>query len=225
MLHSNQIRNGIFFPDFKTSELERKLFEEFERLLRNAGFRYLSIPSLVMKDTYVKQEVVSWDKVFKINEEFALAGSAEQGILEYFKDSQVESMGIYAKNQCFRAEENYEGFKRLREFIKLEQYIFCEEKDYKEKFDLVLNLALDFLRYFSIKHRVINVTDRDPGYHLLKYDIEVYTKTYDWIETHSCSYFGTEQTKRFNITGATHTISNTGIASPRILIPFLEREI
>ena len=55
-----------------------------------------------------------------------------------------------------------------------------------------------------------------------KYDIEVKTKQYGWMETHSCTYFGEEQSKRFEITGATHTISNTGIASPRILIPFIE---
>ena len=76
----------------------------------------------------------------------------------------------------------------------------------------------------DIKYRVVDVTDRDPGYHIKKYDIEIETKQFGWMETHSCSYFGTEQSKRFNITGANHTISNTGIASPRILIPFIEDE-
>ena len=60
-------------------------------------------------------------------------------------------------------------------------------------------------------------------HHVLKKDIEVLTTTYGWMETHSCTYFGEEQTKRFGITGLTHTISNTGVASPRILVPLLER--
>ena len=49
------------------------------------------------------------------------------------------------------------------------------------------------------------------------------THQYGWLETHSCTYFKDEQTKRLGISGGLHTISNTGIASPRILVPFIER--
>ena len=67
------------------------------------------------------------------------------------------------------------------------------------------------------------MTEKDEGYHLEKKDVEVLTETYGWMETHSCSYFGHEQTRRFDIGGGMTTISNTAIASPRILVPFLER--
>lgn len=67
--------------------------------------------------------------------------------------------------------------------------------------------------------------DTDEGYHHVKYDIEVKTEQYGWMETHSCSYFADEQVKRFGIEGGVHTISNTGLASPRVLIPFIEAEI
>ena len=86
----------------------------------------------------------------------------------------------------------------------------------------MLTNATSFLDKHNIEYRVVNVTKIDYGYHIKKYDIEVKTKQYGWLETHSCSYFDEEQSKRFGITGATHTISNTGIASPRILIPFIE---
>ena len=88
----------------------------------------------------------------------------------------------------------------------------------------MLDNSTNFLKDYSIKHRIVNVTNIDPGYHIKKYDIEIFSKNSGWVETHSCSYFGEEQTKRFNISGATHTISNTGIATPRILIPFIEDE-
>jgi len=117
--------------------------------------------------------------------------------------------------------------KRLREFLKLEQFVFTTEPYAAKNFDLILELATNFLNDHGIEHRVVEVTTRDEGYHVKKVDVEVMTKTYGWMETHSCSYFGTEQTKRFNITHPMVkeivTLSNTGIASPRILIPFLER--
>jgi seryl-tRNA synthetase len=225
-LSDRAIRNGVFFPNAKDSELERRLFNEFEEMLRNQGFHYLSVPSLITKETYDRQDVIPWEKVFRIDENFALAGSAEQGILELYTNSRVDSTQLlYAKNQCFRAEKGYEGWKRLREFIKLEQFVFTTKHSVDEYFDLLLTNATEFLDQHEIEHRVVDVTSRDPGYHIKKYDVEVLTKTYGWMETHSCSYFGTEQSRRFDITGiANHTISNTGIASPRILVPFLERE-
>ena len=50
---------------------------------------------------------------------------------------------------------------------------------------------------YNIEYRVVDVTKLDFGYHVKKYDIEVKTKQYGWLETHSCSYFGEEQSKRF----------------------------
>ena len=219
----NLVRNGVFFPDFETSFLENNLFKDYEYRLIKEGFYYLSIPSLITKDTYERQAMIPWEKVFKIDDNFALAGSAEQGILELFKGLEVEECAIYAKNQCFRSEPSYNGLKHLREFIKLEQFVFCRENDTDYYFDKILGLAISFLKDNDIEYRVVDVTKRDPGYHKSKFDIEVKTKTYGWMETHSCSSFGEEQTRRFDITGATHTLSNTGIASPRILVPFLER--
>lgn len=224
------IRNGVFFPDERTSALERRLFHDMEERLREAKFTYLSVPSLVTKDTYDRQGTIPWEKVFRIDEEFALAGSAEQGILEMFKGQELRypHLRFYAKNQCFRAEKSYEGMKRLREFLKLEQFVFTTPAYAEKAFDLILELSTDFLNDHGIEHRVVDVTTRDEGYHIKKVDVEVMTKTYGWMETHSCSYFGTEQTKRFDISHPMMkeivTLSNTGIASPRILIPFLGRE-
>lgn len=219
----SMVRNAVFFPTTQVSNLERALFLQFEEDLKKGGFIYHSIPSLVTKDTIERQGMISWEKVFKIDDNFALAGSAEQGILEQFKGASVYHHRIYAKNQCFRNEPEYEGLKRLREFQKIEQFVFCEDWAVKSNLEIILSTAQQFLTRHNIKYRTVNVTTRDPGYHVLKYDIEILTDTYGWMETHSCSYFGEEQTKRFNITGATHTLSNTGIASPRILVPFLER--
>lgn len=220
------IRNGVFFPNHKTSMLEADLFRDMETILRFNGFQLLSVPSIVTKETYERQGTIPWERVFRLNDDLALAGSAEQGILEMFTGKTVNKLSkFYAKNQCFRNESKpYEGLKRLREFTKMEQFIFCPEDRHKEMFDLSLNIALNFLRSHNIECRTVDTTKTDEGIHLKKVDVEVYTKTYGWLETHSCSYFGHEQTRRFDIQGGMTTISNTAIASPRILVPFLERE-
>jgi seryl-tRNA synthetase len=113
--------------------------------------------------------------------------------------------------------------KRLREFVKLEQFVFCYPGSADRYFQVILDLSTNFLKDHGIQHRIVDVTERDEGYHYKKYDVEVFTHTYGWMETHSCSSFGYEQALRFDITGNVVTLSNTGIASPRILVPFLER--
>ncbi len=154
--------------------------------------------------------------------EGCLAGSAEQGILERFTNQKVEPRLIYAKNQCFRNEMHYEGLFKVQEFIKVEQYCFATKETWEERFDFLLESATSFLKKLDVEFRIVDMTKKDPGYHIKKYDIEIKTNAFGWMESHSCSYFGEEQSKRFGITGATHTLSNTGIASPRILIPFIE---
>ena len=108
-------------------------------------------------------------------------------------------------------------------FKKIEHFCFCKPENAEKYFQELLKNSTDFLEKYNIEYRIVDKTKTDEGYHLKKYDIEVKTKKYGWLETHSCTYFGDEQTKRLNITGNLHTISNTGIASPRILIPFIEK--
>jgi len=218
-----KVESGVYNLGFELSLLEKKLFIEFEDMLDGKGFRYLSIPSLTRWNNFERQSIEDIFKSLSVDHIHNLSGSAEQGILQYFSDSIVELQLIYSKNQCFRHENyGYEGLKRCKEFVKLEQFCFCNDYDWKENFDLLLTNATSFLNKYNIEFRVVDVSKLDLGYHIKKYDIEVKTKQYGWMETHSCTYFGEEQSKRFGITGATHTISNTGIASPRILIPFIE---
>lgn len=217
-----QIINGVFRPSLELSELERSLFLEFEQTLREKEFKYLAVPEAVTTEAFYRQDVAADAHAYWLDGHHMLNGSAEQGILDHFADTSVDQMKIYSFTHCFRREMNLEGLVRLKEFKKLEQFVFTGYHEWEDAFELVLNNATDFLTKHSIEHRVVDVTKRDMGYHKLKLDIEIKTKL-GWVESHSCTYFGEEQTQRLGITGATHTISNTGIASPRILIPFIER--
>jgi seryl-tRNA synthetase len=221
------VRDGVFFPTQRVGNLERELFRMVADVLKLHDFQYLSVPSTITRDTIERQGVVAWEHILRLSDTHGLAGSAEQGILEMFKGQRVggknSQLRVFADNQCFRNEREYVGFKYLREFRKLEQFVFCDSTNWEENFELVMKIAKSPLILHGIEYRVVDVTNRDPGYHKLKKDIEVFTAAYGWLETHSCTYFGEEQTKRFEVTGLTHTISNTGLASPRILVPFLEQ--
>lgn len=218
------VTHGIYRPSFKLSLFERNLFRNFEDRLIQKGFKYLGVPEAVRTETFYRQDVASNEQAYWLDGNHMLNGSAEQGILDHFADSKVDPMRIYAFTHCFRREPDLAGLVRLKEFKKLEQFIFTGYHEWEDDFELVLNNATEFLKDFGVEYRIVDVTNRDPGYHKHKLDIEIKTKTYGWVESHSCTYFGTEQTQRLGITGAEHTISNTGIAAPRILIPFIERE-
>lgn len=108
------------------------------------------------------------------------------------------------------------------EFSKLELFVFFQpDADWRSIFKVCLSQATDLLEYFDIEYRVVDRTN-EPGYHLYKEDIEVLTKD-GWLETHSCLYYGDQHSNRFDFTNLTHTIACTGLASPRILIPFMEK--
>lgn len=118
-------KDGIYYIDFELSKLEFDLFREFEDMLLEKGYKYLSLPSAGSWDVVEKQEVVTCEYSLGIDERQALFGSAEQGFLEYFQDKKVtEEMFMFSFNECFRNEQSLDGLQRLREFKKLENVVF-----------------------------------------------------------------------------------------------------
>lgn len=221
------IYEGVFSPNFELSALERRLFNEFEALLVAKGFRYLGVPTSTEARTLYNQNAATDQMAYWLDGHHCLNGSAEQGILEHFVGKTVDTLNptrVYAFTHCFRREFELLGLVRLKEFKKIEQFVLCDPRRWEDEFELVLTNATNFLSGYGIEHRIVDVTDRDSGYHVKKLDIEVNTRSYGWIESHSCTYFGEQQAYRMGIGGDIVTISNTGLASPRILIPFIERE-
>jgi len=224
--------DGVYWLDPEWSLIERKILQECVDFLMRRGYTYRQITSSLKTDSYRRQGIFEPDGTPILGDQiadtpFRLGGSAEQGILESLCGSEVnEPKKIVALNTCFRREPAYLGLKSVREFQKVEQFVCTDKESQFEAFQELLDNALDYLTLLDIEnYRVVDTTDTDPGYHEKKYDIEVYTKTYGWLETHSCSMFGTQQADRYDITGdCRYTLSNTGIATPRILVPLMEQE-
>ncbi|MEO7814993.1 MAG: aminoacyl--tRNA ligase-related protein, partial [Sphingomicrobium sp.] len=123
---------------------------------------------------------------------------------------------------------------RVHQFLKVEQYVICEADDAisAEWHAKLLGLAEMLLTKLEIPYQVIETSTGDMG--LGKYrmnDIESWVPSLGkYRETHSCSTLHDWQARRANIryrdaTGKVrfaHTLNNTALASPRILVPLLE---
>ena len=218
--------NGTPHLSAEWAGLERCLFERLRGILQHAGYLEIGVPSLISRATVERQGAVAWADVLRVDPDTALAGSAEQGILERYADQVAKPVRLFALNQCFRGEPSYQGFKRLREFRKLELYGFAlTDAEARAQYEEARALVGGFIDSLRVRGwRWVDATERDPGYHKTKWDLEVETAAYGWMETHSAAYYGTEHADRFGITGARYSWCSTGLASPRILIPLLEMQ-
>lgn len=179
----------------------------------------------------------------KIIEPLYLAGTSEPSLLAYYADTILEEKDLPIKlvgaSPCYRSEvgsygKDTQGLFRLHEFWKVEQVIICkndvnESNKYLE--EICLN-AQEILEDLKLPYRVVQVCTGEMGEGKFKmYDIETWMPSRNgYGETHSASNLTDWQARRLNIKYKTkignkeyvHTLNNTAIASPRILISLLE---
>jgi len=172
-----------------------------------------------------------------------LAGTAEVPLTAYHSQEILSEADLPLKyvawSPCYRREagtygKDTHGLYRIHQFQKIEQVIVCrndEQESIAHHQDILAN-AESVVRALGLPYRVVNVCAGDLGRgQVQKFDIECWMpsrKAYG--ETHSASRFYDFQARRLNIryrdehkkTHFCHTLNNTVIASPRILIPLLE---
>jgi len=177
------------------------------------------------------------------SDEKYLIGTSEVSVASYHADETLredELPKLYAGySNCFRREagtygKDTHGLYRIHQFQKVEQVVLCRADMAEDKriHEMLLKNAEEVLQDLKLPYRVVAVCSGDMGLgQYYKNDIETWMpsrKSYG--ETHSCSTFLDFQSRRLNIrykdkdgkTQFVHTLNNTCIASPRILIPILE---
>jgi len=140
---------------------------------------------------------------------------------------------------CYRREagsygKDTKGLYRVHQFYKVEQVVICEadsDVSHKHHEELLAN-AEEFMQLLELPYRVVAVCTGDLGQgQVYKNDIETWMPSReDYCETHSCSTLYEFQARRLKIkykdtSGKNifcHTLNNTLVASPRVLIPLLE---
>ena len=209
------------------------------------GFSPMIVPSLLRKEAFLGTGYLPQgeEDLYKTQDETYLAGTSEVSTMGYFMDSVLEKKNLPVKilafSPCFRREagahgKDTSGIYRLHEFFKLEQIVLCEashEMSVKLHEEITLN-AEEIMQALNIPYRVVVNCGADLGLgQVKKYDIESWRPSLDaYGETHSASYFHDFQSRRLNIkykendgkNHFVHSLNNTAIATPRILISIIE---
>jgi seryl-tRNA synthetase len=226
--------------------LETKLMGWALDKIANAGFTPITVPAIAREQAFLNQGQFPGhrEETYELpNDDLWLAGTAEVVLTSLHSGEIIEGDKLpvlYAGySPCFRREagsagKDVRGLLRVHQFVKVEQYVICEADDVQssEWHAKLLNLAESLLRDLEIPYQVIETSTGDMG--LGKYrmnDIESWVPSLGkYRETHSCSTLHDWQARRANIryrgsdgkVRFAHTLNNTAIASPRILVPLLE---
>ncbi|HUU86035.1 MAG TPA: serine--tRNA ligase [Phycisphaerae bacterium] len=210
------------------------------------GFVPMSVPVLV------REEVMYGTGYFPVGRDQAyicerdglsLVGTAEVPLTAYHGDEILAEddlpIKLVAQSTCFRREagaggKDTYGLYRIHLFDKVEQVIICrnDEDVSREHHDEILANAEDVVRTLELPYRVVNVCTGDLGQgQVQKFDIETWMPSRNsYGETHSASRFHEFQARRLKLryrdnnrkVRYCHTLNNTVIASPRVLISLLE---
>ncbi len=178
-----------------------------------------------------------------VKEPIFLTGTSESALLAYYADTILDEKDLPLKlagvSQCYRSEagsygKDTKGLYRLHEFMKVEQVVFCKAdiEESRQWLEDMRKISQEVLKDLKLPHRVISIATGDMGLGKYKmYDIETWMPSRNnYGETHSDSSLTDWQARRLNIRYKdkqgqikfVHTLNNTVIASPRILIAILE---
>ena len=217
----------------------------FKKLVKK-GYVPLIAPSLVKEFTFWGNAQFPWGKeeVYSLEKDGQyLAGTAEVPVTAYFSGETLHEKDLPKKfvafSPCFRREagsygKDTKGLYRLHQFNKIEQVII-NKNEYKGSLELheeLLRNSEEVLQDLKLPYRVMLMCTGDMGEpQVKKYDVETWMPVRGgYGETMSNSFMGDFQTRRLNIryktltgkTEFTHSLNNTAVASPRILIAILE---
>ncbi|XEC94269.1 serine--tRNA ligase [Paenibacillus tarimensis] len=214
-------------------------------LLLGKGFTPLEVPLIVRGEalwntgffpdgqaqTYKLEDGDQW-----------LTGTSEVSLVSYYSNEIVdliEPIRLAAVSTCFRSEvgsagKDVHGLYRVHQFAKVEQVIVCEADPVlsERMLQQITGNSEELLRLLELPYRVMAVCTGDMAQKTYKqYDIETWMPSREsYGETHSASNLHDYQARRSNIryrdsNGSLkycHTLNNTAVASPRILIPLIE---
>lgn len=210
------------------------------------GFTPMSVPLMVRKSAMQGTGYfpIGYDQAYKLPEdELFLIGTSEVALVSYHQNEILRLDELPKKyagySTCFRREagtygKDTRGLYRVHQFQKVEQVILCRNDDAEaEKLHYeILGNTEEFLQALELPYRVAIACTGEIGIgQVRKHEVETWMPSRNsYCETHSCSTLNDFQARRSNIRYRdsdgtlkyVYTLNNTGIASPRILIPLLE---
>lgn len=211
------------------------------------GFTTITVPSLAKQKPLYGMGYLpfSGDEIYYMPvDDLYLSGTAEL-VLNSLRADEILSENdlpvLYAGfSPCFRREagaagKDTRGLVRVHQFLKTEQFVICkndinESEKWHQK---LLQLSEEVLQDLELPYQVLEICTGDMGAPKYRqYDLEAWVPSQEcYRETHSCSNITDWQARRTNLryrdnadgkVKFAHTLNNTGIATPRALVPFIE---
>ena len=226
--------------------LEQALMFHAQQKLAADGFTLMTVPAMARPQAFVATGHFPGheDEAYEIpKDDLYLAGTGEIALTSLHSGEILEAAQLpilYAGySPCFRREagsagRDVRGLLRVHQFYKLEQYVICEDDAEVSAgwHARLLANAESLLQDLEIPYQVIETSTGDMGLGKFRMnDIESWVPSLGkYRETHSCSTLLDWQARRANLRWRdgerkvrfVHTLNNTALASPRILVPLLE---
>ena len=239
--------NGFYYLMGDIARLHSAILSYARDFMIDRGFTYVIPPFMIHGDvvTGVMSFAEMENMMYKIEgEDLYLIGTSEHSMIGKFIDTILEEKDLpktlTSYSPCFRKEVGAHGIEergvyRIHQFEKQEMIVICKPEESPMWFDRLWQNTVDFFRTLDIPVRTLECCSGDLADLKVKsLDVEAWSpRQKKYFEVGSCSNLGDAQARRLQIRvkGAdgskylAHTLNNTCVAPPRMLIAFLENNL
>ena len=238
--------NGFYYLMGDIARLHSAVISYARDFMINRGFTYCVPPFMIRSD--VVTGVMSFAEMdammYKIEgEDLYLIGTSEHSMIGKFIDTIIPEeelpKTLTSYSPCFRKEKGAHGLEergvyRIHQFEKQEMIVVCKPEESKAWFEKLWQNTVDLFRSLDIPVRTLECCSGDLADLKVKsVDVEAWSpRQKKYFEVGSCSNLGDAQARRLKIRingkdgkYLAHTLNNTVVAPPRMLIAFLENNL
>ncbi len=238
--------NGFYYLKGNIARLHSACLSYARDFMIDRGFTYYIPPYMIRSSvvTGVMSFAEMENMMYKIEgEDLYLIGTSEHSMIGKFIDTIIDEdklpQTLTSYSPCFRKEVGAHGIEergvyRIHQFEKQEMIVVCKPEDSKKWYDVLWKNTVDYFRSLDIPVRTLECCSGDLADLKVKScDVEAWSpRQKKYFEVGSCSNLGDAQARRLKIrikgpngTYLAHTLNNTCVAPPRMLIAFLENNL
>lgn len=238
--------NGFYYLIGDIARLHSAVTAYARDFMINKGFTYVIPPFMIRSD--VVTGVMSFDEMdsmmYKIEgEDLYLIGTSEHSMIGRFIDQMIDEttlpLTLTSYSPCFRKEKGAHGIEergvyRIHQFEKQEMIVICKPEESMDWFNKLWSYTVELFRSLEVPVRTLECCSGDLADLKVKsLDVEAWSpRQKKYFEVGSCSNLGDAQARRLKIRARgengnylPHTLNNTVVAPPRMLIAFLENHL
>jgi len=239
--------NGFYYLCGDVARLHSSILSYARDFMINKGFTYYIPPFMIRSNvvTGVMSFTEMENMMYKIEgEDLYLIGTSEHSMIGKFIDTILDEetlpQTLTSYSPCFRKEVGAHGIEergvyRIHQFEKQEMIVVCKPEDSPKWFEQLYKNTVEFFRTLDIPVRTLECCSGDLADLKVKsIDVEAWSpRQKKYFEVGSCSNLGDAQARRLGIRVKNkekgnyfaHTLNNTVVAPPRMLIAFLENNL